>query len=227
MKFDNDSKERARVLLSFLLEAYKICMGCFLTVFVAHNCPESGEECSVTASFRPQTHAGMVAIVVNGATFGAICTLYGVELLRENWCITHLDIDPSFPDLHLSEVASESVQHQLLAWNNRYWKAALASMVLVVANIVISVLYLAANYRGLGTATSMVSFSILVLMKLWRSFSMARQDRTTVRARSAYMTEYTSFNVLDEDHYPRKEAKDAMSLENELGCDDIVLEEEV
>ena len=179
------------------------------------------------ASFRPQTHAGMVAIVVNGATFGAICTLYGVELLRENWCITHLDIDPTFPDLHLVEVASDSVQHQLLAWNNRYWKAALASMALVVANIVVSVLYLAANYRGLGTATSMVSFSILVLMKLWRSFSMARQDRTTVRARSAYMTEYTSFNVLDEDHYPRKQAKDALSLEDELGCDDIVLEEEV
>ena len=92
-------------------------------------------------------------------------TLYGVELLRENWCITHLDIDPSFPDLHLAEVASESVQHRLLAWNNRYWKAALASMVLVVANIVVSVLYLAANYRGLGGHLHGLLLD-LVLMKL-------------------------------------------------------------
>ena len=41
---------------------------------------------------------------------------------------------------------------------------------------------------------------------------MARQDRTTVRAQSAYMTEYTSFNVLDEDHHTGKTPRTSRAL---------------
>ena len=72
---------------------------------------------------------------------------------------------------------------------------------LVVSNIVVSSIYLSQNYQGVSTVTTTASFSLLVLMKLCRSFQMAREDRHTVRARSAYMTEYTSFNILDVDQY--------------------------
>lgn len=201
MKIDNDVKERLKVLASFALESYKICMGCFLSVFVTHNCEGEENECSVTDSFRPTSLFSTVTIVVNGVTFAAIVALYTVELARENFCIEHLDIDPTYPDMHLKEVAPAALQNKLLTWNNRYWKTALSSVVLVVANISLSCVYLARHARGIGTVTTTLSFSLLVLMKLWRSFSMAREDRANVRARSAYMTEYTSFNILDRDHY--------------------------
>ena len=196
MKFDRDTKERLKVCFSFLLESYKICMGCFLSVFVAHSCGD--KPCTILESFQsPST-----AIALNSVTFASICLLYAIELMRENWCIKHLDIDPSFPDVHLKEVAPRSVQTALLVWNNRYWKAAVISMGLVVSNVVVSGLYLSQNYQGISTVTTTASFSLLVLMKLCRSFQMAREDRHTVRARSAYMTEYTSFNILDTDRYP-------------------------
>ena len=101
MKIDNDVKERLKVLASFALESYKICMGCFLSVFVTHNCEGEENECSVTDSFRPTSLFSTVTIVVNGITFAAIVALYTVELARENFCIEHLDIE------HLSGPRSE------------------------------------------------------------------------------------------------------------------------
>ena len=203
MKLDNDFKERLRVAASFLLESYKICMGCFLSVFVSHNCEDSENECSIAESFAPTSMMNTVTFSVNAITFAAIVSLYTVELMRENYCIEKLDIDPNFPDTNLKRVAPVEIQQQLLVWNNRYWKTALASVILVVSNIALSSVYLARHARGAGTVTTTLSFSLLVLMKLYRSFSMAREDRVNVRARSAYMTEYTSFNILDKDHFPQ------------------------
>ena len=51
MKLDRDTKERLKVCFSFLLESYKICMGCFLSVFVAHSCGEQ-QSCTILESFR-------------------------------------------------------------------------------------------------------------------------------------------------------------------------------
>ena len=203
MRLDNDFKERVKVVGSFLLESYKICMGCFLSVFVSHNCDNTEEqECSVLQSFSPTSAMGVVTFTTNALTFGAIVSLYIVELMRENYCIETLDIDANYPDTNLQHIAPVAVRQTLLQWNNRYWKTALSSVVLVVGNIVLSSIYLGQHARGTGTITTTLSFSLLVLMKLYRSFHMAWQDRLTVRARSAYMTEYTSFNVLDKDHFP-------------------------
>ena len=199
MKLDRDTKERLRVAFSFCLESYKIMMGCFLSVFVTHTCEEGQDkECSILDSFRTPS----ATIAINGTTFAAICLLYAIELMRENWAIEHLDIDPTFPDVHLRAVAPKKVQTALLNWNDAYWKAAACAMAMVAANIAVSGVYLARHYRGVSTVTTTVSFSLLVLMKLYRSFMMAREDHGSVRAHSAYMTEFTSFNVLDKDHYP-------------------------
>ena len=136
---------------------------------------------------------------MNGITFLTICSLYTVELAREHFMIQFFDIDPTKSDLNLKDAITPPVQRKLLAWNDLYWKCAASSSALVSTNIALSSIYLAQHYRDLSTVTTVLSFSILVLMKLWRSLSMARKDAHAVRARSAYMTEYTSFNVLDSD----------------------------
>jgi len=193
----NDTKERLKVGFLFALEAYKIMCGCFLSVFVSHSCDDddSNADCSVVESFS--TFSPTMA--VNAATFCCICCLYAVELSRENWCIAHLDIDPKKPDVHLETIAPPPIRQKLLQWNDWYWKGALLSMGMAAINISVSTVYLAHHFRGISTITSAVSFSILVLMKLFGSFTMAKHDKKSVRARSAYLTEHTSFNVLDPD----------------------------
>jgi len=192
MKVDQDLKERVKTGGLFLLESYKIIMGTFLTVFVPHTCVE---ECS-TVSLITRPHN--VALGLNYGAFLSVLLLYCVELRRENWMIKHLDIDPGFPDVHLATVVPAPLKQTLLAHNLLYWKVASLAMLMTTINIVSSSLYLSSRTVD-GTITTLVSFSLLVLMKLTRAFQLSRQDAKEARARSAYLIENTSYNVLDVD----------------------------
>ena len=48
------------------------------------------------------------------------------------------------------------------------------------------------------------SFALLVLMKLYNSLEVARQSVKNDKMTSAYMSEFVSFNVLDEDYVKAK-----------------------
>ncbi len=113
----------------------------------------------------------------------------------------HLDINPDLPDTHLATIAPESLKNKLIAWNDLYWKAASTGMVLTTSNVAVSSVFLANHYESSNTITTLLSFSILVFMKLLRSFQMAKKSKHSLRAFSAYMTEFTSFNALDPDEY--------------------------
>ena len=45
-----------------------------------------------------------------------------------------------------------------------------------------------------------MSFSLLVLMKLYNSFVVARESVKNDKMMSSYMSEFVSFNVLDADY---------------------------
>ena len=83
MRVDNDLKERIKVFFSFAFESYKLAMGCFLSVFVSHNCDYTEKECSVSESFQPSSMLNIATISVNGLTFATIIALYAVEIARE------------------------------------------------------------------------------------------------------------------------------------------------
>ena len=200
MKLSGDTKERIRVFFLFLLEVYKIAMGTFLTLFVPHNCSETDEEC-IAVSNTPTT-LSTVTIWTNGVTFSSIVFLYMIELARENWCIRHLDIDPSLPDINLASEAPLAVKQSLNKWNVRYYYAACIGMFLTIGNVILSTFFLSYHYRNTATITTLLSFSLLVFMKLSRSYSMSKKSRAETRAYSAYMTEFSSFNTLDHDVYP-------------------------
>lgn len=198
MKINNDTKERIRVAFIFGLEVYKIAMGSFLSIFIPHTCDEEVSECNMSLS---STVLGRAAFGLNAVAFTSICALYAIELTRENFCIKHLDINPDLPDTHLATIAPESLKTKLIAWNDLYWRAASVGMVLTTSNVAVSSVFLANHYESSNTITTLLSFSILVFMKLIRSYSMAKKSKHSLRAFSAYMTEFTSFNALDPDEY--------------------------
>ena len=49
-----------------------------------------------------------------------------------------------------------------------------------------------------------MSFSLLVLMKLYNSLEVARQSVKNDKMMSAYMNEFVSYNVLDSDYVQEK-----------------------
>ena len=105
MRVSRDTSERIRVLFAFLLEIYKVATGTLLSVFVAHNCPDSADECTVAESFHPANPLAFGTLVLNGTTLFFVCTLYVVELGRENFMIYAFDINPDFPDTYLDDGA--------------------------------------------------------------------------------------------------------------------------
>ena len=96
MRVSRDTSERLRVFFAFMLEIYKVATGTLLSVFVAHNCPGTEEECSVLNSFHPTQPLSSATLILNGTTLVFVVSLYVVELGRENFMIYAFDIDPSF-----------------------------------------------------------------------------------------------------------------------------------
>lgn len=62
------------------------------------------------------------------------------------------------------------------------------------------------DYHSMNTVSCTSSFSLLVLMKLYNSLSVARVSLKNDEMRSAFLKEFTSFNVLDEDYVAEKYA---------------------
>jgi len=62
----------------------------------------------------------------------------------------------------------------------------------------IKILY--SDYHSSSTISCFISFVLLVLMKLYNSFIVARQSIKNDKMMSAYMSEFVSYNVLDKDY---------------------------
>ena len=60
------------------------------------------------------------------------------------------------------------------------------------------------SYYNNSTLSCFVSFVLLVLMKLYNSFIVAYQSVKNDKMMSAYMCEFVSFNVLDNDYVLEK-----------------------
>ena len=60
------------------------------------------------------------------------------------------------------------------------------------------------NYHSNSTISCFMSFSLLVLMKIYNSWNVAYQSVKNDKMMSAYMCEFVSFNVLDTDYVLEK-----------------------
>ena len=56
------------------------------------------------------------------------------------------------------------------------------------------------DYHSQSTISCFISFTLLILMKLYNSFSVAYQSVKNDKMMSAYMSEFVSYNVLDSDY---------------------------
>tara|TARA_Y100000996_G_scaffold343559_1_gene281208 strand:+ start:62 stop:355 length:294 start_codon:yes stop_codon:yes gene_type:complete len=60
------------------------------------------------------------------------------------------------------------------------------------------------NYYNNSTLSCFASFTLLVLMKLYNSLSISKESVKNDKMMSAYMSEFVSYNVLDQDYVNEK-----------------------
>ena len=200
MKLDNDNRERMKSLLSFFLEFYKIIMGTLLLIFIPQSCGD--HSCSINENIYAEGLFRNITKIYNLFTLVIVSGFYIIELKRENWCIEYLDIDANKPINNLDQQIEKypSIKSDMNKLNNLYFKLTLGSMISVCVNVILSCVYIIPNNYGTNTYTSLISFGLLVLLKLFNSYNISRQSIHEEHAYSAFMKTPITFNTIDKNY---------------------------
>ena len=202
-KVNNDLKERIKVGALFIFQSYKVIMGSLLTLFVPQKCPESETNiCSLQDNIsKTDDTFHNVALGFNFLCVALFFSTYYVELKRENWCVEYLDINPEFPDNHLDDIidTKPELKLQLKKHNDKYFKSILLTSSVYSVNLLLSSIVIYNNYVGIQAVTSYLSYVALILLKIYNSLSVSYDSLKNEKALSGYITEFSSFNVFDQD----------------------------
>ena len=224
MKVDQDLKERLKIGALWIFQSYKVIMGSLLILFVPQKCEElveysgssDGDEyesaiCSVSDNLhKTDDMFHNITLGFNFLCVGLFLITYVIELRRENWCVKHFDINHDFPDNHLDDIIDQKpeLKAELYKRNNRYFKITSLTSSVYMINLILSSIIIYDNYVGIQAVTSYTSYVALILLKIYNSLFISYTSLKGEKALSGYITEFSSFNVFDEDiveKSPKKE----------------------
>jgi hypothetical protein len=215
MKVDQDLKERLKIGALWIFQSYKVIMGSLLILFVPQKCEElvdsSGSTgideyqdviCSVSDNLNKKDDLFHdITLGFNFLCVGLFLITYVVELRRENWCVKHFDINHDFPDNHLDDIIDQKpeLKFELRKRNSRYFKITSLTSGVYAINLILSSIIIYDNYVGIQAVTSYTSYVALILLKIYNSLFISYDSLQNDKALSGYITEFSSFNVFDED----------------------------
>ena len=220
---DVDLVQRLKVGGTFLIELYKVGVGCMLTLFVPQACGD--EICTFQQNYEKTAGYNRTALITNGLSLLMFVVSYGVELRRENWAIHYLDVDYDKPDNSLKEIirGEPELDKKMDRLNKIYYYTLLATSGVYVVNLGLMGKILYDDYHSMSTVSCTASFALLVLMKLYNSLCVARVSIKQDEMRSAFLKEFTSFNVLDVDYVKKKYGTESRS-ESGVALEDVSVE---
>ena len=142
------------------------------------------------------------ALVTNFASIFFFLATYSVELRRENFCVHNFDINHDVGDNNLAIILKDKpdLLKELHSHNNLYYRITASYIFVYLINFIISdiVLYNDPTFWKVGLAPYF-SYILLILMKLYNCYYISVTSINEDKALSAYMTEFSSFNVIDVD----------------------------
>ena len=216
MNLSTDTKERIKIGFLFVFQSYKIMMGSLLTLFVPQICEFDYEEnrvCTIMDNVQKEQLINNISLGFNCISVMLFLICYGVELKRENFLIKHLDINHDFADNHLDKIIPEKPDFSLalVKYNTFYFKFMVVTTVLYSINLIVSSIAIYEHYAGIATITAYISYTALILLKLYNSLSISYMSKKKNRALSAYITEFSSFNVYDKDYLDKTKDTEALN----------------
>lgn len=200
MQFNINNKQRLKVIYMFMLQLYKMTMGTLLILFVPQKCEEN--YCSTVDVISSDNHYTRFLVASNSMALFVILIMYGIELKRENWCISHLDIDNE--QYMYSTVDFVLQDHQpfvkdITRLNRAYLGSIQLSLFFSLINYFLSGIYIfGSHYEDISTLTSYIGFGILIFTKLHNSYTIANKSHSKKVAISAYMKDAKVFNNIEQ-----------------------------
>lgn len=201
---DPDIKQRIHVAGIFLLQSYKILTGTMMSLFIPQSCGD--KMCSIQENYENSEIYHKTLVYCNGLSMFMFFCSYAIELWREEWCIKYLDIDNDYSDNGLKEiiVKDKHLDMYMDRINKYYYNMIRLTGIFYFINLGATVKMLNTNYHSNSTISCFVSFSLLVLMKLYNSYTVAYQSVHNDKMMSAYKNEFVSYNVIDDDYVQQK-----------------------
>ena len=143
----------------------------------------------------------MFVLVVNFVSCIQLLILYALEIKRENWCITYLDIDPKKPNNNLDTEIEHypNIKSQMSQINKNYKKFSLICVISQSFNIMVSVVDLGLHWYGSVSLSPLIGYVILMLTKLYNTYFISTASLKKERAYSAYLTISKTYNTIDEE----------------------------
>lgn len=208
--FDIDFIQRIKVSGLFFLQLYKITTGTLLTLFIPQKCETFNNStglietniCSLNDNYENNNEYHKKTLYWNILTMTLFVGYYMIELYRENWSIQYLDIDNDKPDNSLKDILKnyKELDVKMDRINLYYYYTLKATIFSYIINLLLTIKILKDDYHSSSTLSCFMSFSLLVLMKLYNSYTVANQSVMNDKMMSAYMSEFVSFNVIDKDY---------------------------
>ena len=228
----DDTKQRIKVTGIFFLQSYKILTGTMLSIFLPQKC--DNEMCSLTDNYNNSEVYHRVVFSWNCfAAFMFTCS-YLIELYREEWCVKYLDIDNNYPDNSLKSIIIQDKQldKKMDQLNLYYYRTLCVNTSVYFVNMLLTLKMMNDSYYNNSTLSCFVSFSLLVMTKLYNSLNVAYNSVKYDKMMSAYMSEFVSYNVLDDDYVKEKyNGKKNNRLEDIINDEedfkDVISEEEI
>ena len=219
MKLDHDVVQRFKVSFIFILQFYKITTGTMLSLFVPQSCGD--HVCTLTENYDNDDNYHKIAIYINGFSMFVFFIFYIIELIREEWCVKYLDINNDKSDNNLRHIIEKypKLNTQMDKINKIYYNSFIFICIIYFANICVTIKVLNDYYYNSATLSCFTSFVLLVLMKLYSSFTVSYYSIKDDKMSSAYVNEFVSYNVMDSDFLEKqnkkiKEIKDKNILED-------------
>ena len=200
MKITIDNIQRIKGCGIFMLEFYKILMGTFLTIFVPRDC--GNRVCTLTDNYNDDEIFHRMTFIYNSICFSIVMYLYYTEIKRENWCITYLDIDDDKALENLDDEIERypDIKKTMLIMNKKYRTASMICIITQLINIMLSCGDILSNHAGNASLTPLISYIMLIMMKLYNSYYISYSSLVNERAYSAYLKGPKTYNAIDLDH---------------------------
>lgn len=218
MQVNTDNKQRIKATMAFILEFYKVIMGTFLTAFVPRTCNDN--VCTVMQNIYDDNLFHRIALSFNAFSFLTFIAVYYNEICREEWCIKYLDIDQDKSNTNLDDEIEEypKLKLEMNNLNTKYANYTKLCGAVQVINIGLSLSDIVNNWSGSASLTPLISYIILIFMKLFQAYSVSSIAVKNECALSAYLTGPRTYNTIDED-YKRIPENEELTKKNTFHCD--------
>lgn len=198
----NDNGQYIYIGLQGVVEGFKIFMASLLAITVVQRCDNAPNKiCSFSDAFKRDDIA-TTAVIINGINIFAFIFFYLVEIMREVYLIKYLDINKYKGDLHLPNVIKNypKIKHGLKKHNVRYDRTIKVLCCITLGNWIISITVVGMHWYSIKTVLSLLTNILLITTKLWNARTISTASIRKNIAISAYMKEFSSFNVIDKDY---------------------------